>query len=129
MKPLLVVVMGFISLLFGCSRSDVVEGGLYGTPDEKGGYHVLKVLKVGQSGVHIRGYSNYFPTLPTRIDEKRLYLAGTDYKPPETLGLGHLPLSKETFAGWKPVLIQHSTVSQEELDGYEEWKKGGGGYF
>jgi len=90
---------------------------------------VLKVLKVDQGGVHVRGYSNYFSTLPARIDEKKLYLAGTDYKPPETLGLGHLPLSRETFAGWKPVFIQQSTVTQEELDGYQEWKKEGGGYF
>jgi hypothetical protein len=116
-------------LLFGCSRSDVVEGALYATPADEGGYHILKVLKVDEVGVHIRGYSNYFSTLPGRVDEKSLYLAGTDYKPPETLGLGHLPLSRQTFASWKPVFVQQSSVSHEELDGYEEWKKGHGGYF
>jgi len=130
MKPLLrLLIMGLISLLFGCSRSNAVEGGLYCTPGDNGGYHALKILKVDQGGVHIRGYSNYFPTVPSQIDEKSLYLAGTDYKPPETLGLGHLPLSRETFASWKPVFIQQSTVTAEELDGYEEWKKGHGGYF
>ena len=126
MLPLLM--MGLISLLFGCSRSNAVEGGLYCTPGDNGGYQ-LKILKVDQGGVHIRGYSNYFPTRPSQIDEKSLYLAGTDYKPPDILGLGHLPLSKETFASWKPVFIQLSTVTPEELDGYEEWKKGNGGYF
>jgi len=43
MTPLLpLLIMGVVSLLFGCSRSNVIEGGLYCTPGEKGGYHVLK---------------------------------------------------------------------------------------
>jgi hypothetical protein len=41
MTPLLpLLIMGVVSLLFGCSRSNVIEGGLYCTPGEKSGYYM-----------------------------------------------------------------------------------------
>jgi hypothetical protein len=128
MKPPLVLAMSLLSFLFGCSREKLVEGGFYYTPAEKGGYHVLKILKLDERGVHVRLYSNRFPSPPTRVDENTLYLA-TVHQPEEDPGLGHLPASKETFASWKAVFIQQSTVKPEELDGYEEWKNAKGGYW
>lgn len=130
MKPALVAVMSLLLLLFGCSRKKLVEGGLYYTPAEKGsGYNVLKILKLDDHGVHIRLYSNHFVAAPTRVDEATLYMAGIDHKPGEALGIGHLPLSTASFAGWRPVFVQQSTVKPDELEGYEEWKKASAGYF
>ena len=103
---------------------------MYYTPAEKGGgYNVLKILKLDNRGVHVRLYSNHFVAAPTRVDESTLYMAGIDHKPDEVLGLGHLPLSKASFAGWKPVFVQPSTVKPDELEGYNEWKKANAGYF
>lgn len=121
--------MGILALLFGCSRSSPIEGGLYYTPAEKGGYSVLKILKVDDRGVHVRIYSNHFTAPPKKVDEAALRLAGMDHKPDETLGMGHLPISKRSFESWKATFVQQSTVKSDELDGYNEWKKASGGYF
>ena len=129
MRPRLCVIVSLFSLLLGCSRDKLVEGGLYYTRGEKGGYTVLKILKIDDRGVHVRLYSNHFPVPPMRVDESTLYMAGMDRKAEEALGMGHLPISKGSFAGWGTVLIQRSTVQPNELDGYEEWKKANGGYF
>jgi hypothetical protein len=129
MKPLLLVLMGFLSFLAGCSGPKLVEGGLYTTPAEKGGYSVLKVLKLDERGVHVRLYSNHFAEPPKKIDESRLYMAGMNRKPGETLGMGHAPVSKQSFEGWKATFVQQSTVKEEELEGYKMWLEGKGGYF
>jgi hypothetical protein len=121
--------MGLLSFLFGCSRPQLVEGGLYYTPGENGGFSVLKILKLDDGGVHVRLYSNHFTTPPTKIDEGTLYMAGMNRKPGEQLGMGHAPISKKSFAGWKAVFIQQSSVKKEELKGYEMWLEAKGGYF
>jgi len=121
--------MSVLSRLFGRSHDKPIEGGLYYTPAEKGGYTALKILKIDDRGVHVRLYSNHFRAPPTRIDETTLYRTGMDLKPGETLGMGHLPISKESFAKWATVFVQRSTVQQQELEGYEQWKKAKGGYF
>ena len=129
MKPILCILMGIFAFLSGCSKSGPIEGGLYYTPGEKGGYTVLKVLKIDDKGVHVRLYSNQYSSPPTHIDEATLYMAGMNRKEGEALGMGHLPLSKKAFEGWKAVFIQQSTVNEEELDGYKEWQKANGGYW
>jgi hypothetical protein len=132
MKILLVILVAFFSLLSGCSPSkspQLVAGGLYYTPAEKGGYSVLKILKMDDRGVHVRIYSNVFPTLPKDIDESKLYMAGVNHKPNETMGMGHTPLSLKTFEGWNATFFQQSTVKEKELEGYKEWEKAKGGYF
>jgi hypothetical protein len=121
--------MGVLSFLFGCSREKLVEGGLYYTPAETGGYSVLKILKVDDGGVHVRLYSNPFAEPPKKIEESTLYLAGMDRKPGESLGMGHAPISKKSFEGWKAVFVQQSAVKEEELEGYKMWLEAKGGYF
>lgn len=121
--------MGLFSFLAGCVRPKVVEGGLYSMLAEQGGYSVFKVLKRDEGGVHVRLYSNRFSEPPQKIDESTLYLAGMKRKPGETLGMGHAPVSNQSFAGWKATFVQQSTVKEEELQGYKMWLEAKGGYF
>jgi hypothetical protein len=123
------MIPSIISLLFGCSASALQEGGLYATRQDDGSYSILKILKIDPQGVHVRLYSNKFSTLPKNIDESKLYMAGIDRKPGETLGMGHAPISKQSFSSWKAQFIQPSKVNPEELEGYNMWLEAKGGYF
>lgn len=128
-KLLLIVFMGLLSFLTGCSRAKLVEGGLYATPGEKGGYSVFKILKLDDRGVHVRLFSNHFSARPKIVDESTLYLAGMDRKSGESLGMGHAPISNRSFADWQVTFVQQSTVKEEELAGYKMWLEANGGYF
>ncbi len=63
------IIMGLLAFLSGCSKpnSQLVVGGLYATPNENGTYSVLKILKLDENGVHVRLYSNQFPTPPSKV--------------------------------------------------------------
>ena len=123
------ITVSLFSVIFGCSQSKPVEGGLYYIKNENGSYSVLKILKLDEQGVHVRLYSNQYSKQPVKVDETSLYMAGVDRKPSETLGMGHAPLSKKSFEGWKATFFQQSTVKPEELDGYNMWLEAKGGYF
>jgi hypothetical protein len=118
-----------LSATSGCSHQKWTEGGLYSVESEGGGYSVAKILKLDTEGIHIRLYSNQFPTRPSDVDTSKLYMAGFNHNPNEQLGMGHLPLSRASFQNWKPVQIKVVSVNADELDGYEVWKESGGGYF
>lgn len=124
----------FLQRLFGSSppesvRPELAEGGLYSHLDEDGRYGVLKVLKIDDGGVHLRLYSNRFAEHPSSVDESKLFMAGVNEQPPQPLGMGHIPVSRRSFSTWKIRLIQMSSVSDEELDGYRMWEEAQGGYF
>ena len=123
---LLAVALGVTS---GCSHQEWKEGGLYSVESEGSGYAVAKILKLDPGGVHIRLYSNQFPTRPPDVDASTLYMAGINHTPNEQLGMGHLPLSRASFQNWKPVQIKVVSVNADELEGYKIWKESGGGYF
>lgn len=134
------MIRNVLSALFGTSRhkaaapkirhgGEWVEGGLYAVPRENGAYSVLKLLKHDAHGVHVRCYSNVHATRPASVDESTLYMAGVDKRDDEPLGMGHLPISHASFTGWGAIFIQASTVSSEELEGYEMWREAEGGYF
>jgi hypothetical protein len=132
MKPSMKLMFTGINALFSlisCHSNQVIEGGLYYTPGENGGYAVLKVLKVDPKGVHVRIYSNRYDQAPAKIDESTLYMASLDQKPDEEPGMGHAPLSKRTFKAWNVKFIQQSTVTEAELEGYRIWLEAKGGYF
>ena len=116
-----------ISSVFGQER--LIEGGLYSTKNENGNYSVLKILKLDPQGVHVRMYSNQFAEHPSKIDESELYMAGFNRKPNESLGMGHAPVGKRSFATWGVRFIKIVPVQKEELEGYEMWKEASGGYF
>jgi len=116
---------------FSCSQPtpELIEGGLYATPQESGGFAVLKVLKIDEGGVHVRLYSNRFAELPTSLDESSLYMAGQNRAPDEELGMGHAPISSASFASWGARFVQQSSVAEDELEGYQIWLEAEGGYF
>ena len=119
-----------IGLLGACRpTSHIIEGGIYSVPTENGRYSVIKILKIDDSGVHLRMYSNTFPQRPADVDTSKLYMAGIDHKATEQLGMGHAPISHASFRNWSAKFIKREAVRDEELDGYRMWKEGGGGYF
>jgi hypothetical protein len=128
-KLLLTILLGIFTVASCAASPSWIEGGLYATPQGDGTYTVLKILKLDDQGVHVRLYSNVYEASPTRIDESTLYLAGMDRKPEEALGMGHVPISRESFATWGATFVQQSSVSPDELEGYRTWLEAGGGYF
>ncbi|WP_369977988.1 hypothetical protein [Xanthomonas bundabergensis] len=105
------------------------EGGLYVTEQENGRFVPLKILKVDAHGVHVRVYSNVYPQPPASIDESTLYMAGVDRPDDVPMGMGHLPISTASFSGWEARFVQPSSVTAEELEGYDMWREAEGGYF
>jgi hypothetical protein len=125
------VMAALLSALAGCSRGSngVKDGGLYYFKNPNGSYSVLKILKSEGGGVHVRVYSNQFDSPPTKVDESTLFMAGLNHKENETLGIADVPLKWRAFENYKATLFQQSTVSPQELEGYNTWKKAGGDYF
>ena len=128
-RTLWLLVSAAFLMLTACAQSNWKEGGLYSVEGDNGGFSMVKILKLDSAGVHIRAYSNRFSKRPTDIDVSTLYMAGINRKPDEELGMGHLPLSRESFSGWRPELIRVVPVEPTELEGYEIWKEAKGGYF
>lgn len=129
LKRLFAVLFGTSDVRLPAVASEWLEGGLYVTAQDIGRFVPIKILKVDDHGVHVRTYSNVYPAPPDRIDEAALYMAGLDRREDEPLGMGHLPLSNESFSGWQARFIQQSSVSTEELEGYQVWLEAEGGYF
>lgn len=88
-------------------------------------YGVVKVLAVADGVVHVRLYSEKFSERPKRIVPASLTLGRVDE--PGPTGMGHLPLSQATFAGWAPVKFQHEPITADELEGYRMWQEHSGG--
>jgi hypothetical protein len=119
-----------LSALTGCSKlSGWKEGGLYQYKNGNGSYSLLKILKVESGGVHVRLYSNQFDSPPTKVDESKLYLVGREAKANENVGQVDSPWTSSTLSSRTPVFVQQSTVSPQELEGYNEWVKGNHTYF
>jgi hypothetical protein len=87
---------------------------------EGGGYVVAKVLRLEEGVVHVRVYAKKYAERPAEVADEDLYL-GTVFD--DDFGLGHLPLDAAAFEAWEPVLIRHTTVEPEELEGYEMWRE------
>lgn len=121
------LVVGALALVALGRRGEAAlqVGGLYSVENGKGGYVVAKILALDPAAVHVRVYREAFPARPAQVDESALTL-GT-LRDPNGFGMGHLPLSRRTFGAWKPQFIKRSIVTAQELDGYEAWKKSGGG--
>ena len=115
--------------LFSCARKaepKVAAGGVYSIKSGGGEFGVAKVLVLDGETIHIRLYKNRFPTRPKSIDQTALTL-GTVHDADGKFGIGHLPIRTAEFVAWQPQLLVMTTVSTNELDGYEEWKQAGGG--
>jgi len=129
MRVILFAIAPLLVSLCACGKSGaegLTVGGLYSVKDEAG-FKVVKILAQDGAGVHVRIYANKFPTRPDKIDPAKLTLGSIKDK--DGFGMGHLPLDRDLFASWNPKFIAQATVSEEELDGYREWKKAKGGVF
>ena len=120
-----------LTALVGCSSKTggLKEGGFYAFKNDNGSYSIMKLLKVEGGGVHAKVYSNQFDAPPTQVDESKLYIVGLAHKPNETLGSADVPMKGEIFQNYKATFVQQGTVTPEELEGYNQWKKAGGQYF
>ena len=120
--------VSLVSLLFGCGgHSNFQVGGLYSVEYGDGTYRVAKVLAVEKAGVHVRLYKNEWKERPQNVDPSVLSLGSVNDG--DGFGMGHLPLTAKGFAAWKPALLSKEAVSKDELEGYEMWKEGGGGFW
>lgn len=124
----LLAMISLFSFLAACARQPAVTPGSLCTVDDgEGFYRVAKVLVVDDVGVHTRLYKNRWKERPEQVDLSLLSLGSIHDK--DGFGMGHLPLTKRSFAAWKPVVFGKEEVKKEELEGYDMWKEGGGGYF
>jgi len=105
--------------------SEYLIGGLYSVRSG-GRFKVAKVLVSEGDGVHIRLYKETFTTRPKVAETLCLTLGKLG---DEELGIGHLPLSRGTFVSWEPELIVQENVLPSELEGYQFWKNGNGGFW
>lgn len=113
------------------SVSEIKKGYFYAMPRELGGYNVFKVLAMDDNGVHVRSYSNVYPKAPTALNVESLFMKSfdTDVEAID-LGMGHLPVSYESFMTWGAIAIdQYEAVSEEQLEGYRLWQQANVGYF
>jgi len=125
MKPVVFfLVFASLSVACGMKNSELKVGGLYSISDE-GGFRVAKVLALEEGAVHVRIYKNKFRSRPQTVDPSSLSLGSIDDE--GGFGMGHLPLSRQSFMNSQPVFIQQSSVTEEELEGYKMWKEAGGG--
>lgn len=105
-----------------------LTGGIYSIPREDGSFRIAKVLVVEDQIIHLRIYANSFSERPSQIDPAALSLGKvTDGK--GNFGIGHIPLTIESFRHMSPVYLQTTDVTEDELDGYHIWKESRGGTF
>lgn len=81
-------------------------------------FKVAKVLRADERAVHVRLYAETFWNRPVAVNPRELTLGSIH---DEAYGIGHLPLAREEFERWEPVVIAHGTVEPDELEGYELW--------
>jgi hypothetical protein len=80
-------------------------------------FRVAKILHADEHAVHVRLYADTFWNRPVAVKLDDLTLG--------TLGIGHLPLAREEFERWDPIVIAHGTVGPAELEGYQLWTETG----
>lgn len=106
--------------------SIIQPGDVYSVENE-GSFGVVKILAVESDAVHVRVYKEKYSERPKVVDPNKLTLGSINDR--DGFGIGHLPISKATFNSWHPVRITNVAVVRDELIGYEEWKRSGGGVF
>ncbi len=100
-------------------------GDLCTTGNDAESYSVVKVLAVTEDVVHVRLYKERFAARPKSVFANSLTLGRIDE--PGPAGMGHLPLSRTTFANWRPIKLHSEPVTMEELEGYRMWQVNAGG--
>ncbi len=139
---LLVFSMLLSVISIGCSDSpdkeqesrEVKPGEYYSFRCSDGGYKVLKVLVVEEPVKHVCFYNNFFKERPVEDVIPSLYF-GKESKVFDgvfnskegsvtTTGSKHYPLYLVNWEYWEPEFLADGEVAPDELEAYEEWKKG-----
>lgn len=81
-------------------------------------FKVAKILRIDDRAVHVRLYAERFLGRPVAVAPHELTLGSVDE---QEFGIGHLPLAREEFDRWEPVVFANEPVEADELDGYELW--------
>lgn len=102
-------------------------GDLYSVEGEAKNYKIAKVLVVDSNAVHIRLYKNTFPERPSNVDPGTLSVGSL--RDPDGFGMDHMPLSRSSFNRWHPRYMTHTSVTDDELQAYKQWKKSNGSLF
>jgi hypothetical protein len=119
-------------MMLGCDQHKSAPegwhaGDLYSTREGNGQFSVVKILVLEPQAVHVRIYKQRFSSRPASVDPASLTLGKIDDK--NAFSIGHIPLSRKTFASWNPVFISQQSVSDGELEGYKMWKEASGKTF
>lgn len=103
--------------------SQLRVGGFYALRDGWRKYSVVKILAIDQDVVHARHYKERFTRVPRHLDPAALSLGRFDETSPGVgFSIGSMPVAKEEFAAWRPILIGQAEVTDEELEGYRMFK-------
>ena len=102
-------------------------GDLYSVDGEAKNYKIAKVLVVDSDAVHIRLYKNTFPERPSSVDPGTLSVGSV--RDPDGFGMDHMPLSRSSFYRWHPRYMTHTSITDDELQAYQQWKKSNGSLF
>jgi hypothetical protein len=86
-------------------------GTLYSLSDGEGGFRAAKVISADAEVIFVNLYGNRWTTRPTLAAAQK---AG--FPAP-------IAFLTATFAGMQPVALQTGTVSADELEAYEAWKR------
>ena len=118
-------------MMLGCRQKSGAEdwhaGGPYSMREDHGQFSVARILVLEPEAVHVRIYKQRFSARPTSVDPASLTLGAYDDK--EGFSIGHVPLSRRTFALSDPVFMSQQSVSDKELEGYKMWKESSGKTF
>lgn len=120
----------FLSALLAlpAAAQELVEGGLYVVGNEGVGYRPLKIVKLDAEGVHVRMFSNVYSNVPARIRQDDLLISDRDLPPYLPFGFRHIPFRRASFEDLKPIFVERSAVSADEMSDYEVWLGKDGGY-
>jgi hypothetical protein len=117
----LAAVIGWVPL--GCRRAaPPAVGGLYSVVDDEARYRIAKVVALDADGVHVRLYKNRWPQRPGKVAPTDLSLGRV--QDADGFGIGHMVLSPNEFASWRPVYISREDLAPDELEGYRAWQRG-----
>ena len=95
--------------------------------DGENDYRMAKVLVVDSDAVHIRLYKNTFQERPSSVDPSTLSVGSL--RDPDGFGMDHMPLSRSSFYRWHPRYMTHTSITDDELQAYKQWKKSNGSLF
>jgi hypothetical protein len=108
-------------MIVSCAKEQKVEGtplsgepqtgALYSLNDGEGGFRAGKVIAIEGDAIFIHLYDNRWTSRPSRSTAKE---AGNP---------AAVAYSSQSFSSMQPLHLEDGSVSAEELDAYQKWKR------